>query len=161
MKCLLAMLFIGLVLAVLVLSYWLYQMKWFEKSYYQLANKINQEKKDRVLKELADHEAIRQKIDKKFITILRIAFSFKSFWVGLSIRRIWNRSQQPLVGRWIESTNKRKASLMCQISSIWYWRGDVAMKLSGRGLATTIIITLVMGQLCVIGLRNFLDFIFR
>ena len=35
------------------------------------------------------------------------------------------------------------------------------MKLSGRGLATTIIITLVMGQLCVIGLRNFLDFIFR
>lgn len=73
MKCLLAMLFIGLVLAVLVLSYWLYQMKWFEKSYYQLANKINQEKKDRVLKELADHEAIRQKIDKKFITILRIA----------------------------------------------------------------------------------------
>lgn len=48
-------------------------MKWFEKSYYQLANKINQEKKDRVLKELADHEAIRQKIDKKFITILRIA----------------------------------------------------------------------------------------
>ncbi len=73
MKCLLAMLFIGLVLAVLVLSYWLYQMKWFEKSYYQLANKINQEKRDRVLKELADHEAIRQKIDKKFITILRIA----------------------------------------------------------------------------------------
>lgn len=73
MKCLLAMLFIGLVLAVLVLSYWLYQMKWFEKSYYQLANKINQEKKERVLKELADHEAIRQKIDKKFITILRIA----------------------------------------------------------------------------------------
>lgn len=73
MKCLLAMLFIGLVLAVLVLSYWLYQMKWFEKSYYQLANKINQEKKDRVLKEPADHEAIRQKIDKKFITILRIA----------------------------------------------------------------------------------------
>ena len=73
MKCLLAMLFIGLVLAVLVLSYWLYQMKWFEKSYYQLANTINQEKKDRVLKELADHEAIRQKIDKKFITILRIA----------------------------------------------------------------------------------------
>lgn len=73
MKCLLAMLFIGLVLAVLVLSYWLYQMKWFEKSYYQLANKINQEKKDRVLKELADHEAIRQKLDKKFITILRIA----------------------------------------------------------------------------------------
>ena len=73
MKCLLAMLFIGLVLAVLVLSYWLYQMKWFEKLYYQLANKINQEKKDRVLKELADHEAIRQKIDKKFITILRIA----------------------------------------------------------------------------------------
>ena len=73
MKCLLAMLVIGLVLAVLVLSYWLYQMKWFEKSYYQLANKINQEKKDRVLKELADHEAIRQKIDKKFITILRIA----------------------------------------------------------------------------------------
>lgn len=73
MKYLLAMLFIGLVLAVLVLSYWLYQMKWFEKSYYQLANKINQEKKDRVLKELADHEAIRQKIDKKFITILRIA----------------------------------------------------------------------------------------
>lgn len=73
MKCLLAMLFIGLVLAVLVLSYWLYQMKWFEKSYYQLANKINQEKKDRVLKELADHEAIRQKIDKKFITILRMA----------------------------------------------------------------------------------------
>ena len=73
MKCLLAMLFIGLVLAVLVLSYWLYQMKWFEKSYYQLANKINQEKKDRVLKELADHETIRQKIDKKFITILRIA----------------------------------------------------------------------------------------
>lgn len=73
MKCLLAMLFIGLVLAVLVLSYWLYQMKWFEKSYYQLANKINQEKKDRVLKEFADHEAIRQKIDKKFITILRIA----------------------------------------------------------------------------------------
>lgn len=73
MKCLLAMLFIGLVLAVLVLSYWLYQMKWFEKSYYQLTNKINQEKKDRVLKELADHEAIRQKIDKKFITILRIA----------------------------------------------------------------------------------------
>ena len=73
MKCLLAMLFIGLVLAVLVLSYWLYQMKWFEKSYYQLANKINQEKKDRVLKELADHEAIRQKIDQKFITILRIA----------------------------------------------------------------------------------------
>lgn len=73
MKCLLAMLFIGLVLAVLVLSYWLCQMKWFEKSYYQLANKINQEKKDRVLKELADHEAIRQKLDKKFITILRIA----------------------------------------------------------------------------------------
>lgn len=73
MKCLLAMLFIGLVLAVLVLSYWLYQMKWFEKSYYQLANKINQEKRDRVLKEHADHEAIRQKIDKKFITILRIA----------------------------------------------------------------------------------------
>ena len=73
MKCLLAMLFIGLVLAVLVLSYWLYQMKWFEKSYYQLANTINQEKKDRVLKELADHEAIRQKIDKKFITILRRA----------------------------------------------------------------------------------------
>ena len=73
MKCLLAMLFIGLVLAVLVLSYWLYQMKWFEKSYYQLANKINKEKKDRFLKELADHEAIRQKIDKKFITILRIA----------------------------------------------------------------------------------------
>lgn len=73
MKYLLAMLFIGLVLAVLVLSYWLYQMKWFEKSYYQLANKINQEKKDRVLKEHADHEAIKQKIDKKFITILRIS----------------------------------------------------------------------------------------
>lgn len=35
------------------------------------------------------------------------------------------------------------------------------MKLSGRGLATTIIIALDAGQLCVIGLRNFLDFIFR
>ena len=33
------------------------------------------------------------------------------------------------------------------------------MKLSGRGLATTIIIALAAGQLC--GLRNFLDFIFR
>ena len=33
------------------------------------------------------------------------------------------------------------------------------MKLSGRGLATTIIIALAAGQLCVIGLRNFLDFI--
>lgn len=89
MKCLLAMLFIGLILAVLVLSYWLYQMKWFEKSYYQLANKINQEKKDRVLKELADHEAIRQKIDKKFITILRIArrdnFSSNRFELGYQL----------------------------------------------------------------------------
>ena len=35
------------------------------------------------------------------------------------------------------------------------------MKLSGRGLATTIIIALAAGQLCVIRLRNFLDFIFR
>ena len=35
------------------------------------------------------------------------------------------------------------------------------MMLSGRGLATTIIIALAAGQLCVIGLRNFLDFIFR
>ena len=35
------------------------------------------------------------------------------------------------------------------------------MKLSGRGLATTIVITLLVGQLCAIGVRNFLDFIFR
>lgn len=34
------------------------------------------------------------------------------------------------------------------------------MKLSGRGLATTIVLTLVAGQVVVIALRTFIDFIF-
>lgn len=35
------------------------------------------------------------------------------------------------------------------------------MKLSTRGLATTIVIALVAAQLCAIGARSFIDFIFR
>lgn len=35
------------------------------------------------------------------------------------------------------------------------------MKLSNRGLATTIIITLLASQLCAIGVRSLVDMFFR
>jgi hypothetical protein len=49
------------------------EFKWYQKSYYELANKIAKDRRDRKMLVRADREMIKSEIDKKFLAILRIS----------------------------------------------------------------------------------------
>ena len=51
----------------------LFVVKWYQKSYYELANKIAKDRRDRKMLVRADREMIKSEIDKKFLAILRIS----------------------------------------------------------------------------------------
>ena len=54
-----------LFVVIAVLVHMLKEFKWYQKSYYELANKIAKDRRDR--------EMIKSEIDKKFLAILRIS----------------------------------------------------------------------------------------
>lgn len=54
-----------LIVVIAVLVHMLKEFKWYQKSYYELANKIAKDRRDR--------EMIKSEIDKKFLAILRIS----------------------------------------------------------------------------------------
>lgn len=62
---------LSVVIAVLV--HMLKEFKWYQKSYYELANKIAKDRRDRKMLVRADREMIKSEIDKKFLAILRIS----------------------------------------------------------------------------------------
>lgn len=62
-----------LMIIVAVLLHMLRKFKWYQKSYYELANKITKDRRDRKMLVRADKEMIKSEIDKKFLAILRIS----------------------------------------------------------------------------------------
>lgn len=62
-----------LFVVIAVLVHMLKEFKWNQKSYYELANKITKDRRDRKMLVRADREMIKSEIDKKFLAILRIS----------------------------------------------------------------------------------------
>lgn len=62
-----------LMIIIAVLLHMLRKFKWHQKSYYELANKITKDRRDRKMLVRADREMIKSEIDKKFLAILRIS----------------------------------------------------------------------------------------
>lgn len=62
-----------LMIIIAVLLHMLRKFKWYQKSYYELANKITKDRRDRKMLVRADREMIKSEIDKKFLAILRIS----------------------------------------------------------------------------------------
>lgn len=62
-----------LMIIIAVLLHMLRKFKWYQKSYYELANKITKDRRDRKMLVRADKEMIKSEIDKKFLAILRIS----------------------------------------------------------------------------------------
>ena len=62
-----------LFVVIAVLIHMLKEFKWYQKSYYELANKIAKDRRDRKMLVRADREMIKSEIDKKFLAILRIS----------------------------------------------------------------------------------------
>lgn len=62
-----------LMIIIAVLLHMLRKFKWYQKSYYELANKIAKDRRDRKMLVRADREMIKSEIDKKFLAILRIS----------------------------------------------------------------------------------------
>lgn len=62
-----------LMIIIAVLLHMLRKLKWYQKSYYELANKITKDRRDRKMLVRADREMIKSEIDKKFLAILRIS----------------------------------------------------------------------------------------
>ena len=62
-----------LMIIIAVLLHMLRKFKWYQKSYYELANKITKDRRDRKMLVRVDKEMIKSEIDKKFLAILRIS----------------------------------------------------------------------------------------
>lgn len=62
-----------LFVVIAVLVHMLKEFKWYQKSYYELANKITKDRREKKMHMLADEEMRKQEIDKKFLAILRIS----------------------------------------------------------------------------------------
>lgn len=62
-----------LMIIIAILLHMLRKFKWYQKSYYELANKITKDRRDRKMLVRADREMIKSEIDKKFLAILRIS----------------------------------------------------------------------------------------
>lgn len=56
-----------LFVVIAVLVHMLKEFKWYQKSYYELANKIAKDRRDRKMLVRADREMIKSEIDKKFL----------------------------------------------------------------------------------------------
>lgn len=54
-----------LFVVIAVLVHMLKEFKWYQKSYYELANKITKDRRDRKMLVRADREMIKNEIDKK------------------------------------------------------------------------------------------------
>lgn len=155
-----------LFVVIAVLIHMLKEFKWYQKSYYELANKIAKDRRDRKMLVRADREMIKSEIDKKFLAILRISqredYPRNRFELGYESGRFEVEVKNLFLSGGLTTHEEKFLKKVWIHCNVWSERkGGVVMKLSGRGLATTIIIALAAGQLCVIGLRNFLDFIFR